>query len=120
MARSIVLAAALLLVSACDAVTIWFVPDVTCAGWQKLGQEQRLSVAEQIIRADRLFEGVQIAQHVPPGTPRDQLVAMAAGSITKNCDLQRWSPEVRVRELARDLYASRDVSQVPSRDIARR
>jgi hypothetical protein len=30
---------------------------------------------------------------------------MAAGIITKNCDLQRWSPAVRVRELVRDLYA---------------
>jgi hypothetical protein len=58
-----------------------------------------------VIRSDRLFERVQVAQHVPPGTPEDQLVAMAAGSITKNCELQRWSPAVRVHELTRDLYA---------------
>ncbi|MGI8928657.1 MAG: hypothetical protein ACR2H0_04230 [Candidatus Limnocylindrales bacterium] len=86
---------------------------VTCAGWKNLREEQRSSVAEQIIRTDHLFEGVQIAQHVSPETPEDQLVGMASGSVTKNCDLQQWSPAIRVRDLMRDLYGPETSSPAP-------
>jgi hypothetical protein len=105
MARLLVIVAAVLFISACDAAPAWFVPDVSCAGWRNLGSEERASISEQMIRADHLFQGVQIAQHVPPETPEDELVAMAVESIMKNCELQRWSPELRVRDLLRDLYA---------------
>ena len=104
MARSLVMVA-VLFISACDAAPALFVPDVSCAGWRNLGSEERASISEQMIRADRLFQAVQIAQQVPPETPEDQLVVMAVESITKNCELQRWSPELRVRALLRDLYA---------------
>jgi hypothetical protein len=105
MARLLVIVASVLCITACDAAPELFVPDVSCAGWRNLGNEERASISEQMIRADRLFRGVQVAQHVPPDTPEEQLVAMAVESITKNCELQRWSPELRVRRLLQDLYA---------------
>ena len=105
MARLLVIVATVLFLSACDAAPQLFVPDVSCAGWRNLGNEERAAISEQMIRADRLFRGVQVAQQVPPDTPEDQLVAMAVESITKNCEVQSWSPELRVRNLLRDLYA---------------
>jgi hypothetical protein len=104
MARSMAMVAVLLL-AACDAAPAVFVPDISCAGWRNLANEDRASISEQMIRADRLFQGIQMSQQVPPDTPEDQLVLMAVESIAKNCELQRWSPELRVRDLLRDLYA---------------
>ncbi|HET9853307.1 MAG TPA: hypothetical protein VFP56_12505 [Candidatus Limnocylindrales bacterium] len=98
------LAVGVLMVAACDSLTNWFVPDVTCSGWRNVAEEGRSELADRIIRADHLFEGVQIAQHVPPGTPEDQLVAMASASVTKNCEIQQWNPAIQVRDLLRDLY----------------
>jgi hypothetical protein len=98
--------AVVLLVSACDSVMPAFVPDVTCAGWRNLDEDQRSAVAAQIIAADGLVEAVRVAQQAPPGTPEAHLVAMASGSITKACELERWSPAIRVRDVARALYSA--------------
>jgi hypothetical protein len=114
MARPIVLVAAILLTAACDSLTTWFVPDVTCAEWRNLAEEERSSIAEQIVRADGLFEAVQVAQQVPPATPEHELSAMASGSITKHCDLRNWNPAVRVRSVVREIYAPADVGAVTS------
>lgn len=108
MARLVILAVAVLMVAACDSLTSWFVPDVACSGWRNVAEDDRSAIVDRMIRADHLFEGVQIAQHVPPGTPEDQLVAMASASITKNCEIQQWSPAMRVRDLVRDLYGQPD------------
>ena len=98
--------AVVLLVAACDSVTPWLVPDVTCAGWKNLNEDQRSAVAEQIIDADGLIEAVRVAQQAPPGTLEAQLIEMASASITKTCELERWSPAVRVREIAQALYGA--------------
>jgi hypothetical protein len=95
-----------LLVAACDSVTMWLAPNTSCADWQHLPDDNRVMVVDQIVRGASLLESVRVAQHEPVGTPEEELVALAVASVTKNCDLQRWSPEVRVKDVVRDLYVA--------------
>ena len=95
----------------CTSVTLWFAPNTTCADWKVLAEDQRTAVAEQVVGGSSLYEGVRRAQHAPVGTPNGQLVAMAASSVTKNCDLQRWDPKLLVKDLVRELYAPEATSR---------
>jgi len=103
-ARWLLLAAVVFAAAACNPVT-WFLPDTTCADWQHLTDAERATYAEAILRADRIFENVQAAQHVPVDTPEEQLAVLAAESITKNCELQGWNPAIRVRTIVHEIYA---------------
>ena len=103
MAR-LILVSLVLVVSACDSITMWLAPNTSCADWQHMVEGERSSIADQIIRGSSLFEPVRVAQHVPVATPEEKLVSMAVGSVTKNCDLQSWSPAVQVKDVIRDLY----------------
>ena len=105
MARAL-LTGMVLVLAACDSINMWFAPNTTCADWQHMAEGKRSTLTEGLIRGSSLFEAVRLAQHAPPVTPEDQLVAMAVSSITKNCDIQRWSPDVRVKDIVRDLYPS--------------
>jgi hypothetical protein len=108
-------ASAALLVAGCESLTMWFAPNPTCADWQHLADDKRTVVVEQVVRDGSLFEAVRAAQHAPVGTSNDDLVSMAVASVTKNCDLHRWSPAVLVKEILRDLYASRADAPASSR-----
>ncbi len=93
-------------VVACDSVTLWFAPNTSCADWQHMADEKRSAIVDQIIRDASILEPVRVAQHAPVGTPEEQLVAMAVSSVTKNCEIQSWSPNMRVKDVVRDLYMS--------------
>jgi hypothetical protein len=101
------LASAVLIVAGCESLTTWFAPNPTCADWQHLAEDKRTMIVEQVVRDGSLFEAVRVAQQAPLGTSNDDLVSMAVGSVTKNCDLQRWSRAVLVKDILRDLYARR-------------
>jgi hypothetical protein len=100
-------ASAVLLVAGCESLTMWFAPNPTCADWQHLADDKRTVIVEQVVRDSSLFEAVRVAQHAPVGTSNDDLVSMAVASVTKNCDIQKWSPALLVKDILRDLYARR-------------
>ena len=102
----LVLAGLVFAVAGCDAVTLWSLPNPTCTDWQHMADDGRSTQAERVIRDGSLFEGVRVAQHAPAGTDDAQLVLMATSSITKNCELQAWSPTVLVKDIVLDLYAA--------------
>jgi hypothetical protein len=76
----------------------------SCAEWRTLTDEERTAVAGEQMAAGGLTEAVRLAQHVEAGTSATDLAAMAAGSITKTCDLRRWDAGLRTLDVARALY----------------
>ena len=96
--------ALVLVLAACDSITMWLAPNTTCAEWRRMADDARTRLTEDLIRGSDLLEGVRVAQQAPAGTPEAQLVSMAVVSLTKNCEAQHWSLELRVKDLLRDLY----------------
>ena len=89
---------------ACDPAEMWFAPNTNCSEWARMPDENRSGITDHIIRGGSLFERVRTAQHAAAGTSEEQLVAMAVASVTKSCELQRWSPMVLVKDIVRGLY----------------
>lgn len=104
--KRLVLAVFVLAVAACDSLTLWFLPNTTCGDWQHMDENARSMLAERMIRDASLSEGVRVAQHAPVGTDEAKLALMATSSVTKNCELQGWSPTVLVKDVVWELYAS--------------
>lgn len=75
-----------------------------CAGWSTLDEEEQLVTAEAVVQP-WLMDRVRERQHLPPGTPDDQVYGAVVGSITKVCELER-RPNLQLAEIVRDLYES--------------
>jgi hypothetical protein len=93
-----------LAVPGCELVVPPAVPNVTCADWRFTDDGDRLAIASAIVRAEGLRQAVRMGQHVGPTVTDDELYAMAAATVTKSCELERWDADIEVRPLVRDVY----------------
>jgi hypothetical protein len=93
-----------LAVAACDLVVPPPVPNMTCADWRFTPDGDRLAIARAIVRAEGLHDAVRTGQQVDRTVIDDELHAMAAATVTKNCEIQQWDAGIEVRALLRDVY----------------